>query len=143
MNRIIAAVVMVIAAACDGGPAGNMDGGRTDGTVPRNDARIADGGMPDRPDPVFPEDHPRVYLSSEAVRTGLNASLEAGDPAATRFRDLVDAVLGGKDSYDYQAWYGAMLGQLTGEAQYCTDSVQRVDAWVASEEAMIEAGGEP
>ncbi|MFO0632664.1 MAG: hypothetical protein U0168_07440 [Nannocystaceae bacterium] len=90
-------------------------------------------------DPVIPEGHPRIYLDADN-RARLQAALDAGAPAAIRFRDMVDGQLGGADWYDFQSSDAALLGALTGEPQYCSYAVDRVDAWVASEEALVASG---
>ena len=88
--------------------------------------------------PVFGDDHPRIYLAANHDR--LAAALDGGDPAATRFKDLVDLQVGGSDIYDFKSWYAALIGQLTGDASYCTYAVARTDAIVAEEEVLISAG---
>ncbi|MEZ4372339.1 MAG: hypothetical protein R3B07_16045 [Polyangiaceae bacterium] len=89
--------------------------------------------------PVFPEDHPRIYLNS-VTRARLGSSLKNLTPEAKRFKDLVDAELAGGDSYDYQAWYSALIYVLSGEAKYADDAIARTESWVQSEEALIAAG---
>lgn len=108
------------------GSGGTGTGGTTGGTG---------GGTP-----VIPDEHPRIYLNA-ANKTRLKDLLAANDPAATRFRDMVENQLGGGDVYAYESWYSALMGQLTDDPKYCTDAVQRVDEWVTSEETLI-AGGE-
>lgn len=93
---------------------------------------------------VLPAAHPRLLLTG-ATRTRLASSLAAGDAAAMRFKDVIDDHLfnGATLISDYGVWWGGMLGQLTGNAAYCTDSVQRIDQWVATAEAEIAAGRNP
>ncbi len=88
--------------------------------------------------------HPRLYLVG-ATRTRLASTLAASDPAAVRFREVIDDHLfaGATLISDYRPWWGALLGVLTADARYCTDSVARIDAWVAGEEARIAAGQNP
>ena len=88
--------------------------------------------------------HPRLYLVG-AARTRLASTLAASDPAAVRFREVIDDHLfaGATLISDYRPWWGALLGVLTADARYCTDSVARIDAWVAGEEARIAAGQNP
>lgn len=90
--------------------------------------------------PIIPDEHPRIYLNA-ANKTRLKDLLAANDPAATRFRDMVENQLGGGDVYAYESWYSALMGQLTDDPKYCADAIQRVDEWVTGEEAKI-AGGE-
>jgi hypothetical protein len=91
--------------------------------------------------PDYSTAHPRVYL--ERNRTRLNAALAAKTPAAMRFKDLVDRWTGGSDIYGFSAWYAALMGQLTGDAKYCTKAVAAVDAAITKEEALIAKGQAP
>ena len=54
-------------------------------------------------------------------------------------RAMVDAEVAGARAYDFQPWYAALMGRITGTASYCTYAVSRTDAFVASEEALIAA----
>jgi hypothetical protein len=98
------------------------------------DADADDGG-----EAVFPADHPRIYLN-EANRARLNGLLSSGRRAATRFRDMVDAQLGGADYYAFRASDAALMWQLTGDARYSDYAVNMVEAFVTGEEALIGAG---
>ncbi|HWJ82524.1 MAG TPA: hypothetical protein VNS55_09830 [Nocardioides sp.] len=94
--------------------------------------------------PTYGGPHPRVYLDT-ANTARLQDLLAASDPAAVRFRQMVDGALGpdGEDVYDYQAWFSALLGALTGKDRYCSDAVRRVRHQVAAEERRIAAGKVP
>jgi hypothetical protein len=92
-------------------------------------------------EPTYPTTHPRIYLSTN--RTRLKASLDNRTPAATAFKSKVDAWVGGSDIWGFQAWYSALLGQLTGTASYCTKAIANVDAQVSAAEAKIAAGSQP
>lgn len=100
----------------------------------------ADDGADESGEAVIPDEHPRIYLNA-ANRARLDAALAAGSGPAARFRAMVDAELGGADYYAFEPWFAALLGQLTGDAGYCAWAVERTEAWVAAEEALI-AGGE-
>lgn len=109
-------------AGCDA-PAstGDVDGGDTDGggIVVGGDDDGGGGGAFDlgpRGMPSIPQGHPRIYLNA-ANRARLAARLTSGEEAATRFRAIVDAAVGGADIYDYHAWFSALVGQLTGDAR--------------------------
>ncbi len=91
--------------------------------------------------PTFADDHPRTYLSRNLDR--LRVSLDEGHPAAVRFKEIVDAQLGGGEIYDFQAWYAALIGKLTGEAQYCDYAVDQVETFVSSEYDLINSGENP
>ncbi|MCA9673658.1 MAG: hypothetical protein KC464_01360, partial [Myxococcales bacterium] len=91
--------------------------------------------------PNFADDHPRIYLGQNRDR--LVAALDAGDPAAVRFKNAVDNELDGADYYDFSAWFVALIGQLTGEPRYCDFAVAKIDAVVDAERDMIAGGGTP
>ena len=100
------------------------------------------GGGDDAPGPTFADDHPRIYL--ERNRERLAASLEAGEPAALRFKEIVDLqVREGADLYDFHGWFAALIGQLTGDPVYCQYAVGLIDEQVTSEEALIADGQRP
>jgi hypothetical protein len=90
-------------------------------------------------DPVFEDAHPRIYL----VRNRDRLVSGMGSEAANRFRSIVDAQLAGADFWDYRQWFTALVGQLTGDATYCASAVAEIDAFVAAEEASIDAGQRP
>jgi hypothetical protein len=97
---------------------------------------------------ALPTAHPRILLApggATAPRTLLAGRLTAGDAAAVRFKEVIDDHLfhGATLISEYRPWWGALLGVLTGNAAYCTDSVARVDAYVAAAEADIAANRNP
>ena len=114
-------------------------GAGTDGAIGPDGAIGLDAGPYDAGTPVFPEEHPRIYLD-DSNRARLTAALDGSAAAAVRFRDMVDAQLAGTDHYAFRASDAALLHALTGEERYATYAIERVDAFVASEEAMIGAG---
>lgn len=91
--------------------------------------------------PVFPTAHPRIYLTPNRAR--LSAALNAGTPAAKRFKSEVDQWVGGADIFGFSAWNAALMGQLTGNATYCTKAVATVESQVAAAEAKIAANQAP
>jgi hypothetical protein len=99
------------------------------------------GGMTTGPAPVFPTAHPRIYLTSNRAR--LAAALSAGTPAATRFKTIVDQWIGGADLWGFSAWNAALIGQLTGNATYCTKAVAAIESQVSTAEGKIAAGQAP
>lgn len=84
--------------------------------------------------------HPRIALNDEATRARLLAALEADTPAAARFKEIVDSEMAGSEHYEFQPWFAALLGELTGEAPYCAYAIAGTDAVVAAEEALIANG---
>src|SRR5258706_16250217 len=89
--------------------------------------------------PSFAKDHPRVYVQAEKDR--LTAAL--GTPAGMRFKTAVDKWVGGADIYAFPAWYAALVGQLTGDAKYCTAAIAAVDKQVSAAESAIGGGRAP
>jgi hypothetical protein len=82
--------------------------------------------------------HPKILLGS--VRAALTQKLSRNEPSATRFLEMVNRALGGANIYGYEGWWSGLIGQLTGEAHYCLDAVQRGEAWVSSEASRTGAG---
>lgn len=95
----------------------------------------------DGTEPTFPTEHPRIYLGANRER--LAAALDAETPAAKRYRAKVDQWINGSDIWGYNSWNAALLGQLTGDAKYCTKAVATVEAQVVAAEAKIAAGEVP
>ncbi len=91
--------------------------------------------------PVFPTAHPRIYLTPNRAR--LAAALSAGTPAATRFKSIVDQWIGGADLWGFSVWNAALVGQLTGNATYCTKAVAAIETQVSTAEGKIAAGQAP
>ncbi|NVB77862.1 MAG: hypothetical protein HOV81_05655 [Kofleriaceae bacterium] len=92
-------------------------------------------------EPTYPTQHPRIYIAANKAR--LKASLSANTEAASRFKSTVDSFVAGQDIWEFRIWNVALMGQLTGSAQYCQKAVADVDAFVAGEEAKIAAGTQP
>lgn len=101
------------------------------------------GGNTDEPnpDPIFAEQHPRVYMDRNAER--LRAALTASQASAVRFSDMVDRWMNGSDIWGFQIHYAALLGYLTNDASYCERAVSEIDTYVAAEEALITSGQRP
>ena len=91
--------------------------------------------------PIIAADHPRIYLPRNRDR--LVAELASGRPAATRFKDSVDRWVAGSDIYGFEAWNAALLGQLTGDARYCTAAVKAIDQQVTDANSAIRKGDAP
>src|SRR5690348_18350827 len=66
-----------------GGPGSNMGTGDGSGSDPGVNTQ-----------PTYPTQHPRIYISANKAR--LQAALNAGRPAAKRFKQIVDAWVGGR-----------------------------------------------
>ncbi|HEX4454656.1 MAG TPA: hypothetical protein VH143_27540 [Kofleriaceae bacterium] len=91
--------------------------------------------------PSLSNDHPRIYIAANKDR--LSTALQAGTPAATRFKKMVDSQLNGGDVYGFENWNAALLGQLTGDASYCTAAVKAVDTEVTTAQSEIAGGDAP
>lgn len=124
----------------NGGEGGGGEGGGYSGPVGGFDT-----GGPDEEDddtlPTYPTAHPRIYLTPNRAR--LEAALAANTPAAAAFRAKVDQWVGGANIWGFEAWNGALLGQLTGDARYCAKAIAVVEAQVVAAEAKIAAGQKP
>jgi hypothetical protein len=90
--------------------------------------------------PTYPTAHPRIMIG--ARKADLQAALAAQTPAAVRFKTVVDSWIGGND-LGLSAWHAALLGQLTGQPQYCAQAITVVDTMVTTAEAAIAAGSVP
>ena len=93
--------------------------------------------------PSFATSHPKVLLNHAATKLCLQQLLAGGAAAATRFKSMVDRQMSGGNVYGFQAWYAALLYQVTGNASYASYAVAQVDAFVSSEEALINQGQRP
>jgi hypothetical protein len=91
--------------------------------------------------PVYPTAHPRIYLTPNRAR--LSAALSSGSSAATRFKTIVDQWVAGADIWGFSAWNAALIGQLTGNATYCTKAVAAIESQVVAAEAKIAANQAP
>jgi len=91
--------------------------------------------------PIYPTAHPRIYLTPNRAR--LAASLTAGTAAALRFKKKVDDWVGGASVYLFQPWHAALIGQLTGNATYCTKAIAGVETQVVAAEAKIALNQAP
>ncbi|MBL8522314.1 MAG: hypothetical protein JNN20_01360 [Betaproteobacteria bacterium] len=92
--------------------------------------------------PPIPTGHPRILLVGAELQR-LREDLNNGAAYATRFRSMVDNAVGGANIYDYKPWYSAMIGVIRGNTtypQYCAHAVNRTEAFVVSEEAVIASG---
>ncbi len=90
--------------------------------------------------PTFPTTHPRILLGHAATKTCLQQLLANDVASAVRFRDYVDGQMAGNNYYAFEAWHAALMYQLTGNTAYATYAVNWIDDFVASEEALINAG---
>jgi hypothetical protein len=124
-------VALILAAACGAGC--TVDDPGTEAAEDETSGELSG--------PTYPTAHPRIYLTPNRAR--LESALDANTPAASAFRSKVDSWLGGSNIWGFQAWNGALLGQLTGDARYCTKAVAVVEAQVAAAESKISSGQVP
>jgi hypothetical protein len=143
---ILGSLVVGGCAASDAGTGGDNPGsdfGGSNGSGSGSDGG-GNGGDPNVDDgilPTYPTQHPRIYLTPNRAR--LEAALTANEPAASRFKAKVDSWVSGGDVYNFHAWNGALMGQLTGNAGYCTKAIAMVEAQVVAAEVKIAAGAAP
>ena len=123
MSRLsVVVVVMVVGVVGVVGAACNVGGG-------------GDG-------PNYADQHPRIKISMNAGAA--KAAFDAQAPAAVRFGKMVDRwVADPRSIYGFYPWNAAWMGQLTGDARYCTAAVSAIDSFVTSEQALIDSGSDP
>jgi hypothetical protein len=136
-------------AAC-GVDDGTVEGG--DGDNPGGGVGIGDGFGETHPgtgpdvadddtEPTYPTAHPRIYLGVHKER--LQAALAANTRSAATLKSTADRWVGGANIYNFPAWSGALLGQLTGEDRYCTKAIAEIEKQVTAAEAKIAARQRP
>jgi len=145
-NKLTTAWILGFLISCgtspDTGSSGGQDPTGTDtGSTDGSDTPGGTGDTTGTTMPVFPTAHPRIYLTPNRAR--LAAALSAGTPAATRFKSIVDQWMGGADLWGFSAWNAALIGQLTGNATYCTKAVATIESQVSTAEGKIAAGQAP
>jgi hypothetical protein len=88
--------------------------------------------------------HPKVLLNSQATLSTLKQSLADNTAPAQRFQAFVDSELAAPGTnYAFQYWFAALMYKVTGQPRYADFAVTKIDAFVASEEALIAAGNRP
>ena len=127
----------------DGGSNGGSDGSGSGGSGSDGSGGGSGSGSSytDNTPPTYPTQHPRIYIAATKAR--LQAALAANRPSATRFKGIVDNWVNGTDYWGFGTWNAALMGQLTGQAKYCTKAIATVDAQVSAAEAAIGAGQPP
>ena len=99
------------------------------------------GGGDDDTGPTFSGQHPRIYLGSNKDR--LTTALAAGTASSKKFKKVVDSWVDGGDVYAFPVWNAALMGQLSGDAKYCTAAIAAIDKQVADANAAIASGSNP
>jgi hypothetical protein len=74
------------------------------------------------------------------VLTRLRTALVNKTAPAVRFKTIVDSKMAGADIYNFQPWYAALMAHVTGDVAYCKFAVNQTDAFVQSEETLIQSG---
>jgi hypothetical protein len=148
-----AAVILTMASGCASETSGQGDdepgpyfegsGGGGGGGGGGSGSGTPEEGGPDVEDtdtlPTYPTAHPRIYLGPNKARLQSTLSSTAG----ARFKAKVDQWLGGSSIWGFQSWNGALVGQLTGNAAYCTKAIATVEAQVVAAEVKISANLAP
>jgi hypothetical protein len=127
VRKLFSVIAILTLFACGGG-----GGGDGLGTPPASTPPPVGPSIP-------PLGSPRVLVSNSTTLAKYRSLLTAKATSAVRFKNMVDAQLGGADYYGFSPWYAALMGQITGTASYCTYAVAQTEAFVASEEALIRA----
>ncbi|MEJ1937019.1 hypothetical protein WDZ92_43055, partial [Nostoc sp. NIES-2111] len=87
--------------------------------------------------------HPKVLLSNADLKACLQQRMATGAPSALRFKALVDSQVAGTSNYGYEAWWSALMYQVSGDARYATHAIAMTDAFVTAEEALVARGERP
>ena len=145
-NTAALMVLTLMVGACGAStsqPSGGDEGSGFSG--PNGGGGTGDPSGPDPEDdgvlPTYPTQHPRIYLGANKAR--LQAALTANSAPASRFKAKVDQWIAGSSIWGFQSWNGALMGQLTGNAGYCTKAIAVVETGVVAAEAMIAANQAP
>lgn len=91
----------------------------------------------------FAEQHPRVLLNHAATLDCLRRLLATGHDGALRFQAWVDRALDEPDLYGFEPWQAALLYRVGGDRRYAQLALQRTEAFVSAEEALIGRGERP
>ncbi len=139
-------LLTLVVGACgtsDSSQGGNGEGSGFSG--PNGGGGVGDPSGPDPDDdgvlPVYPVQHPRIYLGANKAR--LQAALTANTAPSARFKAKTQQWIAGSDIWGFQAWNGALLSQLTGNAAGCTKAIGVVETQVVAAEAKIAANQAP
>lgn len=62
------------------------------------------------------------------------------NPAALRFRYMVNDQLSGQETYAFQPWFAALMYQLSGDPDFAEFAIRETDKFVAGEEKRIAGG---
>jgi hypothetical protein len=89
---------------------------------------------------LAPLGSPRILLADAPTLARLKRLMAVGTPSALRFKNYVDAEMAGANGWGFQPWFAALMGQVTGNASYCSFAVQRTEAQVLAEESLIGQG---
>lgn len=127
ISTLVATIAISTLFACSGG-SGDSDAGIPPGSIP-----------PPVGPSIPPLGSPRILVSNSNTLAKYRTLLNTKSATAVRFKNMVDAQLGGADYYGFSPWYAALMGQITGTASYCTYAVEQTEAFVASEEVLIKA----
>ncbi|HEY4055532.1 MAG TPA: hypothetical protein VGM39_02950 [Kofleriaceae bacterium] len=145
---VFTAALLTLSFGCTGGSSGSSTASGDDdgaGSAGGGGGSATDPNAPDPDDnnvqPTYPDQHPRIYLGPNKDR--LTQALSAGTAPATRFKTVVDQWVGGADLWGFDAWNAALMGQLTGQPQYCAKAVATVEAQVVAAEAKIALNQAP
>ncbi len=85
----------------------------------------------------------RILINDVATLVRFKGLLKQQAAPALRFKALVDAEMAGEQAYAFMPWYAGLMARVTGDEAYCRFAVQRTEAFVAEEEALIRTGSRP
>jgi hypothetical protein len=97
--------------------------------------------------PTGPSAYPGFTYHLPTVRPFISLNdytqVNPSSPTYARFKNEVDAAVGGNPPYAYSAVHSVIMYKLTGQSQYILDAIDRVEQQVQAAEAAIAAGGTP
>lgn len=148
--RLCTALVLASLGGCSGGGGSSSEGGivsaPSQSPTPTPSPSPSPSSTPTPPPTgavIAPLGTPRIIVSDASLMTSLRSQLSANAPAAVRFKQSADLQAAGSNLWGMEPWHVALMGQVTGQASYCSYAVAQTEAYVKGEEARIAANTNP
>jgi hypothetical protein len=95
------------------------------------------------PLPPIATSRPRILLVGAELQR-LQNDLATQRSAMKRFKEqVVDAQIGGANVDDYEPWFSALMGVVSGNPMYCAHAIQMTDAFLDAEIVKIQQNDHP
>lgn len=101
---------------------------------------LTQGGDARAADYQVAKQRPRILLADPILKTRLQTAMTQPNPAALKFRHMVNDQLSGRPTYGFQPWFAALMYQIKGDPDFAEFAVRETDQFVAQEEARIAGG---